>query len=433
MANAVIAEVIPDSLASDLGLEPGDKILEVNGIQPLDLIHFQFLWADEEINLMIESKDKGKILFKIEKDIDENLGVIFEQAVFDKIRSCQNKCMFCFIEQMAPAMRSSLYVKDDDYRLSFLQGNFITLTNLKSSDLERIKKLHLSPLYVSVHTTDPQLRIQLLGNPKGGKILEQLNYLIEAGINIHTQVVLCPGINDGEYLDKTIEDLSTLWPGVSSLAIVPVGVTKFRKDLEKFPVFSQDYARKLISKISEKQKYFKEKFDYTFVFLADEIYIQARKDFPELEAYEDFPQTENGIGLSRLFIHDFEKVKNSLPSVVKENEFTVVTSQSGKYVLEPIIKELNKIKGLKLKLLVVNNQFFGPRVTVCGLLTGFDLLEGLKGSPPGSKVIISDIMLKQDDYLFLDGLRPDDISRQLNIDLIVVNNSVQSFINEIIK
>ena len=184
------------------------------------MIHFQYLWADEEIELLVEKQD-GEIFFEIEKEYDETLGVVFEQAVFDKIRHCQNKCLFCFIEQMAPAMRPSLYEKDDDYRLSFLQGNFITLTNMKKGDFDRIKEYHLSPLYVSVHTTNPSLRQTILGNPHADKIMEQLKSLVELGIRVHTQVVLCPGINDGEYLERTIDDLSPLWPGIQSLAIVP--------------------------------------------------------------------------------------------------------------------------------------------------------------------------------------------------------------------
>ncbi|MGI6226810.1 MAG: DUF512 domain-containing protein [Peptococcales bacterium] len=429
---AIIAEVRPNSLASELGLEPGDKIVEVNNIVPEDLIHFQYLWADEEIKLLVETKTKEEILYEIEKDYDEGLGVVFEQAVFDKIRPCHNKCLFCFIEQMAPEMRPSLYEKDDDYRLSFLQGNFITLTNIKEADLKRIKDYHLSPLYVSVHTTNKVLRKELMGNPKADRIMEQLQDLINSGINIHTQIVLCPGINDGEYLEKTINDLSSLWPGVQSIAIVPVGVTKFRKDLAKFPVFDKKYAEKLVEQITEKQIMFREKTGISLVYLGDEIYVQAQKDFPDYEFYDSFPQTENGIGVSRLFLDEFKMIKDKLPKTCSEDHFIIATSVLGSNILKPVLDELNLIKGLNVELKVIENVFFGSRVTVTGLLTGTDLIQGLQGTPLGTKVIISDIMLKKGENIFLDGLNPEEVGQKLGIELIVVENNAEALLDQII-
>jgi len=433
MVKAVIAEVLPNSLASEIGLEPGDIIIKVNNIPPEDLIHFQYLWADEGIELLVEKKDGQQIFFEVEKEYDESLGVVFEQAVFDKIRHCQNKCLFCFIEQMAPAMRSSLYEKDDDYRLSFLQGNFITLTNMKKNDFDRIKKYHLSPLYVSVHTTNPSLRKTILGNPHAGKIMEQLKSLVDLGIRIHSQVVLCPGINDGEYLERTIDDLSLLWPGIQSLAIVPVGVTSFRKDLEKFPVFSIEYAQKLVNLVSEKQSFFRKKMGTSFVYLGDEIYIQAQTNFPSDEHYDDFPQIENGVGVSRIFLDDFFKNKNNLPAGISDQRYIIATGKLGKKVLEPIINYLNKIKGLEIDIKVIENVFFGSRVTVNGLLTGYDLLDGLKDITPGSQVLISEVMLKKGERIFLDGLTPEEIGQKLGIKLIVVKNNAESLINQVIS
>jgi len=432
MGKAIIVEISPGSLAEELNLEPGDKILKINKQEPEDLIDFQILWADEEVELLIEKKNKNLVLYEIEKDIDEGLGVKFGQAVFNRVYSCHNKCLFCFIDQMAPLMRKSLYQKDDDYRLSFLQGNFITLTNLRDLDLERIKKLHLSPLYVSVHTTDPDLRAQVLGNPKAALIMEQLKDLINAGIKIHTQIVLCPGINDGIFLDKTIADLSSLWPGIQSIAIVPVGITKFRKDFDKFPELTKEYAKQLIKKISLKKQHFKQKFAHYLVYLADEFYIKAGLDFPQSSYYEDFPQIENGIGLARMFIDEFNRLKTLLPKEVSYREYTIITSVLGQSILEPIIKELSLIKGLKLNLISVNNCFFGPRVTIAGLLTGSDILMGLKDINAGSKIIISDIMLKNGENIFLDGLTTNDVEEQLNINLIVVNNSAKALLNQLL-
>ncbi|KJS22526.1 MAG: hypothetical protein VR72_05660 [Clostridiaceae bacterium BRH_c20a] len=432
MVKAVIAEVLPNSLAAEIGLEPGDKIIKVNNKPPEDLIHFQYLWADEEIELLVEKQD-GEIFFEIEKEYDETLGVVFEQAVFDKIRHCQNKCLFCFIEQMAPAMRPSLYEKDDDYRLSFLQGNFITLTNMKKGDFDRIKEYHLSPLYVSVHTTNPSLRQTILDNPHADKIMEQLKSLVELGIRVHTQVVLCPGINDGEYLERTIDDLSPLWPGIQSLAIVPVGVTNFRKNLERFPSFSKGYAQKLVNMVSEKQSYFRNKIGNSFVYLGDEIYLQAQTYFPPSKHYDDFPQIENGVGVSRIFLDDFFKNKNNLPASIKKQRYIIATSKLGKKVLEPIIFYLKKIEGLEIDIKVIENVFFGSRVTVNGLLTGQDLLEGLKDITPDSQVLISEIMLKKGEGIFLDGLTPEDVGQKLGIKIIVVKNNAQSLINCIIS
>lgn len=431
MGKAVIAEVFPDSLAFELGLEPGDRILKINNIVPEDLIHFQYLWADEDIQLLIKHKTGEEVLYEIEKDYDEGLGVVFEQAVFDRIRPCHNKCLFCFVDQMAPAMRTSLYEKDDDYRLSFLQGNFITLTNLNDNDLRRIKELHLSPLYVSVHTTDPVLRTKILGNPKAHRIMEQLRTLIDWGIKIHSQIVLCPGINDGQYLEKTIHDLSSLWPGIQSIAIVPVGVTKFRKDLEKFPVFQKKYAEDLVDWISEKQHYFRKKFGPSLVYLGDEIYILAQRDFPSSDYYDGFPQTENGIGVSRLFLDEFKMEKDNLPCSTEEKHFIIATGKLGGKVLKPVISQLNNIKGVHLELKEIENHFFGSRVTVAGLLTGEDLLRGLKDVPKNKIVLISDIMIKKGENIFLDGLKPEDVEERLGIKVIPVENNAHGLLHQI--
>lgn len=436
MANivAVIAKIYEDSLAEELELEIGDKILEVNGQIPLDLIDFQILWANEEIELLIEkAQAPEQILYSIEKDFDEGLGVVFEWAVFDKMRTCQNRCKFCFVEQMAPEMRKTLYTKDDDYRLSFLQGNFITLTNLVQADFERIKKLHLSPLYVSVHTTDPDLRKELLGNKHAGNILEQLKDLTQAGIEIHTQVVLCKNFNDGAYLEKTITELSQLSPGIKSLAIVPVGVTKFRKNLEEFPEFDKLYVQALIQNIETKQKFFKEKLGNSFVFLSDEFYLRGERDFPAASVYEDFPQIENGVGLSRIFLDEFELLKASLPTEIKPCKYYAVAGVLGGQVLTPIIKHLSQIKGLEIDLRVIVNTFFGPRVTVTGLLTGKDLLQGLKDLEPGAKVIIPNILLRREEDLFLDGLSPEEIQERLNLELIIINTTAQGLVEALFE
>lgn len=432
MNKAVIAEVYPNSLAEEIGLKKGDKILKINNQELNDLIDFQFNWAEEEIELLVESHNGEQILFEIEKDYDEPLGVVFENAVFDKMHTCHNNCVFCFVAQMAPNMRKSLYQKDDDYRLSFLQGNFISLTNIKDSEMGRIKKYNLSPLYVSVHTTNKELRKKMLNNSNAGKILNQLQELTAAGIEINTQIVLCPGINDGEYLEKTIEDLSNLWPGVRSIAVVPVGVTKYRKNLELFPEISQEYALEIIKNIEEKQKFFKNKYGYSLVFLSDEFYVKGQKTFPSKNIYEDFPQTENGIGISRIFLDDFNELLPNLPTKVSHKKLILVTGVSGEYVLTPIVSRLNAITGLQVKLLPIKNNFFGQRVTVTGLITGGDLKNNLMNLSSDYKVIIPDVMLKKDENIFLDGITLEQLSKELaHLDLHVIETSAQALIKEI--
>ena len=277
------------------------------------------------------------------------------------------------------------------------------------------------------------MRVELLGNKNAGGILERLRELTEAGIELHTQVVLCRNLNDGKYLEKTISDLSELYPGVRSLAIVPVGVTKHRKNLDQFPEFDKVYARQLIDEITIKQKYFKEKFDNSFVFLSDEFYLKGEIEFPKSDVYEDFPQTENGIGLSRLFIDEFELIKDTLPLNIPPRKFYIVAGVLGGKVLRPIVQYLKRIKGLTLELIIVENIFFGPRVTVTGLLTGTDLIHGLKEVEPGAQVIISDILLKKDDNVFLDDLTPEEVEKTLNIELILVKNSAIEMVKKIIE
>lgn len=433
MGYAIISEVLADSIAEELELEPGDKILKINDQKMNDLIDFQFLWADEEIDLLIEKKNGEELLFEIEKDYDENLGVIFESAIFDGMRYCHNNCIFCFVAQMAPGMRKSLYVKDDDYRLSFLQGNFITFTNLDEEHFNRIKKFHLSPLYVSVHVTDPDLRVKLLNNSKAHKIMDQLRDLTEHGIEMHTQIVLCPGINDGKYLDKSISDLGELYPGIKSISVVPVGTSKYTKNPERFPNISKEYALNLIEKIEEKQNYFRKKFGHTLVFVADELYVKAQKEFPPREVYEEFAQTENGIGVGRLFLDDFNEASKKLADKIIPKKYVVVTGVSGQFILKPVIDKLKKVEGLDIELLVIENDFFGSTVTVTGLLTGTDLVRNLKNLDEDTNVLISDVMLKKDENIFLDGQSFDEVQEKISANLICIENNAEALVNEILR
>lgn len=426
----VISKVEPDSIAAELGLAVGEQIVRINGLEILDLIQFLLEWAGEEVTLEVVKLDGQHEIFEIEKDYDEPLGVEFDRAVFDGIKPCQNKCLFCFVDQMPAKMRDSLYIKDDDYRLSFLQGSFITLTNLNRADLERIKREHLSPLYVSVHTTDESLRREMMKNPQAGKILEIMTELSKNGIEFHTQVVLCPGINDGQYLEKTFQDLYQL-PGVISLAIVPVGLTSYRDNLPALEVFEQKKARQVVDWVEEQQRKCLEERGTSFVWLSDEFYLQAGKELPPYEVYEDFPQLKNGVGLVRLLWEEF--AQQELPRKIEPaRDLTVVTGVSGQYAMTPIVARLKTIQGLSINLRVIENTFFGPSVTVTGLLTGSCLLQGLRDIPAGSTVVIPQVMLEQQEGRFLDNFTTAQVAEELNIKLITAPVEGKGFLDVIL-
>lgn len=411
----VITDVEPDSLAAELGLVAGEQIISINGQEIQDLIQFLLEWAGEEVTLEVARLDGQREIYEIEKDYDEPLGVAFSSAVFDGIKPCGNKCLFCFVDQMPPNMRESLYIKDDDYRLSFLQSSFITLTNLKEDDLEKIKSQHLSPLYVSVHTTDIQLRQEIMKNPRAGELLQIMTDLSKNGIEFHTQIVLCPGVNDGHYLEKTFRDLYDL-PGVLSLSVVPVGLTAYRSNLPVLETFAEEQAKKVVHWVEKQQKKCLEERGTSFIWLSDEFYLQANEELPPYETYEDFSQLENGVGLVRLLWEQFSRLE--LPQQVKPaRELTIVTGVSGQFALKPLVEKLQQIQGLNIELRVIENTFFGPSITVTGLLTGSCLLDGLKNLPVGRRVVIPQVMLEQQKNRFLDDLTPEQVAEKLQIKL----------------
>lgn len=415
----VVTGVVPNSIADELGIVPGNRILEINKQPVRDIIDYRFLTCDEELIVKIIDNDNEQWTLEIEKDFDEELGLDFGAGAFGRTRRCQNKCLFCFVDQMAPNMRDTLYVKDDDYRLSFWQGNFVTLTNVNDHELQRIISQRLGPLYISVHTTNPQLRSKMMGNPKAEKIMEQLTALAGAGIEMHTQVVLCPGINDGQELESTVSDLAGIWPAVQSVAVVPVGLTRYRQDLAQLQVFTALRAKELVKQINLWQQEFLNKFDYPFIFASDEFYIMAGLPFPPDESYADYPQTENGVGLARLFLDKWSEREEQLPRFISTpREVTVVTGSSANEILKPVVKRLNQIENLTVNLKRVPHRFFGESVTVAGLLTGSDILAELKGQYLGDSLIIPATMLKnQEEHVFLDDVTVVELSRQLGVEV----------------
>lgn len=412
----LITDVEKNSIADDLGMKPGDRLLAINDRPVQDILDYRFLCAAEEVlvRLVTEAGEEWEI--EIEKEYEDDLGLDFGEHSFGPTRRCRNKCLFCFVDQMAPKLRETLYVKDDDYRLSFWQGNFVTLTNVDDEELHRIIEQKLSPLYISVHTTNPELRKKMLTNRHAGKILEQLHSLAEGGIEMQTQIVLCPEINDGEELKRSIEDLAKLWPQVHSLAVVPVGMTRFREGLHGLRTFTREEALAVVAMIEEYQKRFLKEWDYPFVYASDEFYVMAGKTIPPTENYGDFPQTENGIGLARLFLDEWEQAEPDLPqSLAEPRRITLITGASGASFLQSITDRLNQIKGLTAHLEVVQNRFFGETVTVTGLLTAQDIIGALKEREIGDLLILPRVMLRDGEDVFLDDLRLQDVSEQLGV------------------
>jgi putative radical SAM enzyme (TIGR03279 family) len=421
----VVANVYKDSLAAEIGLEIGDKIIEVNGQKLTDIIDLSFAFAEEEIELLVETKDGEREIIEFDKEYDEELGVEFESAVFDGINRCYNKCWFCFVDQIAPNMRQSLSIKDDDYRMSFLYGNFVTLTNMKDEDFIRIKKLHLSPLYISVHTTNGELRANMLHNKSAANIMEHFERLKEADVEFHTQIVLCPGINDGEILEKTLEDLTAFKPTVLSVAIVPVGLTKYRDKCYPLEMFTKEQANDVIDRVAKWQKINRAKGKSNFIYLGDEFYFLADKPIPAYDHYDGFPQLENGIGLTRKFISEWEEADIICNAYQQPIYLNVICGKSAELILQPLINNLD-IPNLFIKLVAVENRFFGKDITVTGLLTGQDILHALnelQGNCSG--VIIPGVALRSGEDVFLDNYSLNDLKKDLNINVQVANNGIE--------
>ncbi|MDF2571566.1 MAG: putative radical enzyme, partial [Sporomusa sp.] len=332
-----------------------------------------------------------------------------------KVRQCANKCIFCFVDQMPAGMRESLYIKDDDYRLSFLYGNFVTLTNLGPRDLSRIARLHLSPLYVSVHTTNGELREKMLGGKQAGKILEQLSQLVEKGIDLHTQVVLCPGFNDGKELERTISDLFGMYPSVLSLAIVPVGLTRFRDNCYSLTTFSSKEAEQVIKLVHKWQEKCRKENNESFVYLADEFYLAAGQEIPSYESYDGFPQLENGVGIVRSFLTEWEEQPLIGAGYAEPHYIDVVCGISAEKILTPLLSNLS-IPNLTIRVVAVENKFFGNNVTVTGLLTGGDIIESLQQlSGPRNGIIIPGVALRKGEHFFLDNTTPETIATKLGV------------------
>lgn len=405
-----VGHVTAGSIAEELGVDPGDTLLSVNG-QPLaDVLDYYYLVRDDLLVVDLQKEGGDRWELEIEKDPEQDLGIEFKATGLERITGCSNKCIFCFVDQMPKGLRKTLYIKDDDYRLSFLQGSFITLTNLSRRDFGRIAGLRLSPLYVSVHTTNPDLRRKMMGNPRAGEILSQLEKLASEGIEVHTQAVICPGINDGAELDRTVADLAGMWPGVKSLAVVPVGITGAREGLFPIRQFTPEEAAEIVDRVRGWQDKYLKSFKYPFVFAGDEFYLLAGREIPPRRRYADFPQTENGVGLTRLFLDQWARVKKRLPGRINRPlKISMVTGTLARPILDSVVDFLNLVENLRVEVAAVKNDFFGHTVTVAGLLTGKDILKTREQLNKSDVVILPASVMRRDCLTTLDGATLEDL------------------------
>lgn len=429
----VIQETEPGSIAEELGLEPGDAILEING-QPIeDVFDYRLMCQEEYLELLVRGADGDEAIFEVEKDDDEDLGIVFENGLMDDYRSCRNKCMFCFIDQMPPGMRETLYFKDDDSRLSFLQGNYVTLTNMSESDLNRIIRYRMEPINISVHTMNSELRCRMLHNRFAGDALKKIDTLYEAGIEMNGQIVLCPGINDGEELDATIRALSCYLPVMQSLSVVPVGLTRYREGLYPLQPVSKECAAQTIDIIEKWQQKIYKEFGFHFVHASDEFYILAERELPEEERYDGYLQLDNGVGSVRLLCDEFTQALAEEEGSTETREISLATGRLAAPYLERLIRQMNeKFPHVRVHLYPIRNVFFGEEITVVGLITGQDLTAQLKEQTLGEELLISVHMLRSGENVFLDDITTDDVCEQLRVPLRVVKPGGQELLDALL-
>lgn len=425
---ARVLRVVPESIAAEMGFDQGDAIVSINGMAPRDLIDYQFFCADEYLELeVLDGKGRTHHL-EIEKDYDEDLGLEFENALFDGLIQCNNRCPFCFIDQQPPGKRKTLYLKDDDYRLSFLYGSYLTLTNLPEREWQRINQMRLSPLFVSVHATEPDIRRLLLKNERAGEIVNQLQWFADNRLQIHAQVVVCPGINDGVHLERTLRTLAKFHggelPAVISAAVVPVGLTRFRPNLDELSPVSQAIAQEVVAQVQALQTEFQGEFGTNFAWLADEWFLIAREELPPESHYEDYPQIGNGVGSIRQFIRDFLATANEkLPERLEQPQtFTWIVGNAVEQAFEPLVNRLNAVENLTIKLAALNSDYWGQEITVTGLLTGQDLIDKLSGQEFGDGILLPTVMLKHDEAKFLDDMTVPEVAIALRTPIYRIEN-----------
>ena len=447
MKEHVIKTVEPGSIAEEMELEPGDVLLQINDEEIEDIFDYRFLIKDEYLEVLIRKPDGEEWLLEIDKDFDDDLGLEFENSLMSEYRSCYNKCIFCFIDQMPPGMRETLYFKDDDSRLSFLQGNYITLTNMQEKDVDRIVRLNLAPINISVQTTNPELRCKMLNNRFAGEKLKFLDKLYDGQIEMNGQVVCCKNVNDGAELKRTIEDLSKYLPFMRSVSVVPAGITKFREGLYPLELFTKEESGEIIDLIESYQQGFYEEYGLHFIHASDEWYINAERDFPEEERYDGYIQLENGVGMMRLFIDEFQEALELLVNSkkypkLKESLQRTVTLATGKLTYSTLQNFADQMQeyfpGLTIHVCSIRNDFFGETITVSGLITGQDLVKQIRekqqeGIDLGDTLHIPSNMLRMGEQVFLDDMTVEDVERELNMRIVPIDSGGRDFIEAIIN
>ncbi len=436
----VIKNVLPGSIAEEMEIEAGDVLLAVNDTKIEDIFDYQFLVQDDYIEVLVQKPDGEEWLLEIDKDPDEDLGIEFENGLMDEYRHCHNKCIFCFIDQMPPGMRETLYFKDDDSRLSFLQGNYVTLTNMSDHDIDRIIRYHLSPINISFQAMNPELRCKMLNNRFAGEALKKVDKLYEAGITMNGQIVLCKGVNDGEELEYSIREMAKYLPYLESVSVVPVGLSKYREGLYPLEAFTKEDACKVIDQIESWQKKIYPKYGLHFIHASDEWYILAEREMPEAERYDGYLQLENGVGMIRLlwdeFCEEVERIKNgqaTKPAGTSEK----ISLATGKLAY-PYIKKMTDtlqelFPGLDITVYEIRNDFFGEKITVSGLLTGQDIQGQLQGKELGERLLLPENVLRSGERVFLDDLTVEDLEKALQVKIDIVKSNGYGFIDSILK
>ena len=430
--DTTISYVEPGSLAEEAGIQPGDKLMSVNGHKFHDILEYRYLVSEYEVELEILKTDGNTEIITIENDYEE-LGIEFKQGLIDTAQSCKNKCIFCFIDQLPKGMRETVYFKDDDTRLSFLQGNYVTLTNLSDEEIDRMIAMRISPINISVHTTNPQLRVQMLKNPNAAKMYDIMKKFAENEIYMNCQIVVCPGYNDKAELDRTIKDIAALHPYVLSCSAVPVGLTRYRKGLCELKPFDRASSYETVKQIESYQKTFRKKFGTNLIYASDEFYINAGLPLPEASEYDGFPQIENGVGLISSMREEFDSAIELLPKMHLSRNVALATGEIAYDFIKSLADKLiSHCKGLQIKVYPVKNEFFGGGVNVSGLVTASDIIRTLDGEPRYDALFIPDCMLRDGEDIFLDDITLDELEKRLCMPVIPVMNDGYVFIEKIL-
>ncbi len=435
MKKHIVKSVEPGSIAEELEIEPGDAILAVDNTPIEDIFDYQFLIQDTYVEVLVEKPDGEQWVLEIDKEFDEDLGLTFDNGLMDEYRHCCNKCIFCFIDQMPKGMRDTLYFKDDDSRLSFLQGNYVTLTNMSEKDVDRICRYHLSPINISFQTMNPALRCKMLNNRFAGDALKKVDRFYEAGIIMNGQVVLCKGVNDGKELEFSIREMMKYAPNLQSVSVVPVGLSKYRDGLYPLEPFEKEDAVATLELIHRYQKICFEKFGLHFIHASDEWYILAGQEVPEEERYDGYLQLENGVGMVRLLLNEFHeelerrKAEGLLPDPDLKAEYSLATGKLIYPYIDRMTKELSELcPGLVIHVYAIRNDFFGEKITVSGLLTGQDILAQMKDREKGKRLYLPVNVLRSGEDVFLDDLHVPDLEKALQVPIYIVKSSGRDFV-----